>query len=942
MRIRVGFVLWALLALSVPSAVAQTVTQTTGAVNGTVTDASKAILPGVTVTLTGPSVMGSMTAVTDDQGFYRINAVPPGDFQLTYELAGFSKVIRQGVHVDVSFTATISVQMGVAALEESVTVSGASPVVDLQSNKVSTVYNAEKLAALPSGALDYWNTALAQTPAVALGNVDVGGSNALTQQGYTAYGTSGGARANVEGMNVQEGTGGGGTDMYYTDFSSFVEVAVSPVGNTAEMPTAGTFGQLVSKSGGNAYHGSVFYNYENQSLEWHNIDPSQSGILNGVAANGESYTDINRLKDFSDFTADIGGFIVKDKLWWYAGFRDTVTDLRFTTLIGDPQHTKVPVVTAKATYNLNTNNKLIAYYQRVDKIQSDYLGGLHGGSIQTNDTTWSETFPVGTWKGEYDAQLGKAAFLEVRAGNWFYDWGRFGKGNATNTLDSVTGIINGTNSTTDLIRNRYQTNGALSYFAHAAGEHNLKVGYEVMDETAETTFFAPPDNLSLTYSNGVPSSVILYNSGGDSKSGLWTYSGYAQDTWRVNSRLTINLGLRFDRYRQYLPAQNGPAESQFANPAFDFASPASFAAVNVVNHAYNQWAPRFGAVIDLTGKGKTVLKVNAGQYWANPGASAVNPNSTMWSQTWRWSDPTNAPFSFSQLTGSQPTSVSGGASSTLIDPNIKDPYQLQGLVYIEHELLPNLGIRTGVVWNGTYNSTTTLDPNRPNAAYDVATAIKVPGTNGVIGANPVILQGFGLDPAVLAISPVNYSTQAPDAVGHNETWEITATQRRRGRLSSLTAGYSATWFQARGAQINPNSCINLAPGCWSNTSTWQAKINAAVELPWALHFSPAARIQSGKNFADTFSTGSLNYSGSVTINADAPNTNRTPTVAVFDLRSERVFRVMGKRASVFFDLYNITNTNAVQSETTVYGGSYLRPANITAPRIARFGVKFDW
>jgi hypothetical protein len=148
--------------------------------------------------------------------------------------------------------------MKLASVEESVTVSGASPVVDLQSNKVTTVYSAEKLKEIPSGSLDYWNTALAQAPAVQLGNVDVGGSNALTQQGYTAYGTSGGARANVEGMNVQEGTGGGGTDMYYTDFGSFAEVSVSPVGNTAEMPTAGTFGQLVSKSGGNQYHGSVY------------------------------------------------------------------------------------------------------------------------------------------------------------------------------------------------------------------------------------------------------------------------------------------------------------------------------------------------------------------------------------------------------------------------------------------------------------------------------------------------------------------------------------------------------------------------------------------------------------------------------------------------------------------------------------------------------------
>ena len=943
MKSRLALVICVLLALSAHGAAAQTVTATTGAVNRTVTDASKAVLPGVNVTLTGPALMGSKTAITDENGFYRLNAVPTGDdYQLVYQMPGFATVTRQGIHIDVGFTATVTLEMKLASVEESVTVSGASPVVDLQSNKVTTVYSAEKLKEIPSGSLDYWNTVLAQAPAVQLGNVDVGGSNALTQQGYTAYGTSGGARANVEGMNVQEGTGGGGTDMYYTDFGSFAEVSVSAVGNTAEMPTAGTFGQLVSKSGGNQYHGSVYYNYENQGLEWHNIDSSQSGILNGIAANGESYTDLNRLKDFSDFTADIGGYLVKDKLWWYAAFRDTVTDLRFTTLIGDPQHTTVPVGTGKATYNLTPNNKFIIYYQRVVKNQSDYLGGLNGGSIQTNDTTWSEVFPVGTWKGEYNTQLGKSAFFEVRAGNWFYDWGRKGKGDVTNEVDTVSGIITGTNDTTDLIRNRYQTNGALSYFKHALGEHNIKIGYEVMDETAETTFFAPPGNMSLSFANGVPTSVTLYNQPGDSKSGLWTDSGYAQDTWRANSRLTMNLGVRFDHYRQYLPAQNGPGISQFSNPAFDFASQSFFPAVDVVNHTYNLWAPRVGVTFDLTGSGKTVLKVNAGKYWANPGAGAVNPNSTQWSQTWRWTDPTNAPFSFSQLTGTVPLSVSGGASSTLIDPAIQDPYQLQALVYIEHELAPNLGIRTGVVWNGTYNSTTTLNPVRTYGAYDVPTTIKVPGTNGVIGATPATLTGFGLDPSLLTVTPVNFTTQAPSALTHNETWEITATQRRRGRLTNLTAGFAATWVQSRGALNNPNSCINLTADCFADTSTWQAKLNGTLEMPWSLHFSPAVRIQSGKNFADTFSTGALNYSGAVTINADAPNANRTPTVAVIDLRSERVFKVFGRRATGFVDLYNIGNTNAVQSETTVYGASYLRPTNITAPRIMRFGAKFDW
>ncbi|MGH9421370.1 MAG: carboxypeptidase-like regulatory domain-containing protein, partial [Thermoanaerobaculia bacterium] len=164
------------LTMASPGAYAQTVSTTAGSINGTVTDATKAVLPGVTVTLSGPSVMGTPATTTDPNGSFRLPNVAPGDYKLTFEVSGFGTVTRESIHVSLGFTATVNVEMSPGTVAETVTVTGGSPVVDLQSTNVTTHFDAEKLATLP-GSRDFWGV-LAQTPAVAMSRVDVGGSGA--------------------------------------------------------------------------------------------------------------------------------------------------------------------------------------------------------------------------------------------------------------------------------------------------------------------------------------------------------------------------------------------------------------------------------------------------------------------------------------------------------------------------------------------------------------------------------------------------------------------------------------------------------------------------------------------------------------------------------------------------------------------------------------------
>ncbi|MBI3491714.1 MAG: TonB-dependent receptor [Acidobacteria bacterium] len=927
------------IALSVVSfalgAGAQTVTSTTGAINGTVTDSTKAVLPGATVTLSGPALMGTTTAVTDQNGFFRFSTVSVGDYKLTFELSGFGAITREGIHVSVGFTATVNAEMNPGALAENVTVSGASPVVDIQATKVANHFDSEKLAELP-GSRDAW-AVVAQTPGVAMSRMDVGGSGAWTQQTFQAYGVGGGERNEVEGIMVNEGAG----QMYYTDFASFEEISVTAAGNTAEVGTPGAFSNFVSKSGSNTYHGTMYLDFENESMESHNIDAAQ--IAAGVKGSQYLATeDLNRLSLFRDFTADIGGFVQKDKLWWYFSYRNNVADLRFPTLVDDIQHTYGPVYSVKGTFNVNANHRFAAYYQHAGKVQPDYLGaialptGRDTTAIMHADTVWSSGYPNDISKGEYNATLSNRLFLMIRGGAMKSFWYRDYKSSAPRIEDISNNFVSGGVFGIDNARFRPQVNASLSYFKDGlAGTHNFKFGAEIMRDDLDQPFrgFGDPCQCVSVLSNGAPRQVYLYKAGANSLSRLWAYTGYANDSWQVNRRLTLNLGLRLDRYRPYLPEQAGPGGQ-------------TFAAVDEVL-IWSNLGPRVGASFDLTGKGRTLVKANYGKYWLYPAgdfAGTVNPNPPTWREIYTWNDANgNGRWDSGEQVGS-PTSVSGGTASTIYDPDIQNTFSHQALAFIEHEAAPNLGVRTGFVWNGRRQLRGSLNINRPVDAYTVPIQVRDPGPDGRIGTadDGALITAYNLAPGYLSLPVVNRTINLGSGADTNYyTWEVSATRRQVGSWS-LLASFVRTWARegAIAANATPNLLINTVDG-QNRYTTWQAKLNATLTLPWDLRVTPILRHQSGTAFARTFSA-ALNYSSAVTIKAEPLGDERTPNITLFDVRAEKVIRVNQTRFSGFFDLYNIFNANPPQALTTTSGSAWLFPSAITAPRIARVGLKMAW
>ena len=279
--------LWLTAGFTTPT-FGQAVTAGTGAINGRIVDNSQAVIPGVTVTITSPAQMGARTAVSDTDGQYRFTAVAPGDYVVLFELAGFTTLRNEGIRVNTGFTATVNAELKLASLSESIIVTGQSPVVDTSATQIGNTFDAKQLSALPTSR-DYFSL-LAQSPAIQMARIDVGGSTNGTQQGYTVYGTTGQVRVIFEGINATENTGAFGN---YPDVGGMEEVQMNTAAHSAEASTPGVQTQFISKAGGNEFRGTFYGGYSPESWQAYNIDDDQiaRGLTGGGGLDPE---DVNR------------------------------------------------------------------------------------------------------------------------------------------------------------------------------------------------------------------------------------------------------------------------------------------------------------------------------------------------------------------------------------------------------------------------------------------------------------------------------------------------------------------------------------------------------------------------------------------------------------------------------------------------------------------------
>ena len=923
----------------------------TGTIQGRVMDAQGAVLPGVTVTATSPSALGAQTAVTSETGNYRFPAIPPGEYELTFELAGFNSLKRSGIQISLGFTATINVELALATLQETVTVSGASPVIDTTATRVVQNFKLEQLQSIPNGR-DMW-ALLAVTPAVQMSRIDVGGNRAGTQTGYTAYGFNDQVRVLIEGINTTEGTGGAG---FYFDYSSLEEVFLGTSGQSAEMPNPGVQSQFIAKSGGNQFNGEYYLDWYNNSLQGANI-PDEYTVPTAFN-NSPIRAHSNEIDRYYDTAINVGGPIKRDKIWWFGTYRTQFNAVNQPNFQFDKTFdTKLWNAVGKGTYQINQKHKLVGYYQWGQKIQPNRLPQATYTYLDEGPTNRQDS---GSWvyKAEWNGTVSDKLYLEARYGDFGYYFPQITNGTEPYYWrDSGTLAITGSHQKNQNDRDRKQWNFASTYFLDGAmGSHTFKMGAELLKEYQWFGVLqGVGGHIEHVYNNGVSNQVIFRiptatqvgglkdNDNGHltTENALDQLSLFLNDTWSFG-RATINGGVRWDRYNGWLPEQLQLA-STIGPPAIHLQQK-TFAEQDLFT--WNLFAPRIGLVFDLSGDGRTVLKGNYGLYWHNPGVgvpSNVNPNTGTKSATYGWNDINgDRRWQSGEETAQQSATLEG---ATALDPNLEAAYSHEAAAWFEQQLTDTIGLRTGFVYK---TEDDLMDLYIPTRNADVYAQFGVPfnftdiGLDGLRGtADDRVLPYVGLPSAGASTRfPTTQVQMNLPEYGRYKTVEVSFNKRYGNRWSASIGG-AHTWMTdfPNDFPQNPNQ-----PGAEDRTQ-WNLKASGSYDAPYGIRLSPVLRHQSGANYARQTS---ISYPAGITgsgttVYLEPSNSNREDNIWVFDVRAEKTVTFTDRiRTRLFFDVFNITNSHASETISRNSGTGYQKPSAILAPVTARVGFRFLW
>jgi hypothetical protein len=836
-------------------------------------------------------------------------------------------------------------------LQETVTVSGASPVIDTTATRVVQTFKLDQLQSIPN-ARDMW-ALLAVTPAVQMSRIDVGGNRAGTQTGYTAYGFNGQVRVLIEGINTTEGTGGAG---FYFDYSSLEEVFLGTSGQSAEMPNPGVQSQFISKSGGNQFNGEAYVDWYNNSLQGSNIPDEYTAptAFNNSPIRAHS----NEIDRYYNYSFNVGGPVVRDRLWWFGTYNKQFNAVSQPNFNFDSTFdTSLWNAIGKGTYQVNQKHKIIGYYQWGQKLQPNRLP--FGTAVYDSpEPTFKQDSGSWVWKGEWNGTLSDKLYVEARFGDFGYYFPTLANSEEDYFWrDSGTLAIDGAHRKWQLDRDRKQLTGAATYFLDTgAGSHTIKFGGEILQEIGWEGFEqGVGGNIEHIYNNGRSNQVIfriptatetgalgLGKSGAlTSASALDVQSFFFNDTFNAG-RLTLNAGVRYDRYSAFLPEQE-----QLAGTV----GPVVIAARTFPQRDMFTWtgfAPRLGVVFDLTGDGRTVLKGNYGFFWHNPGvgvASSANPNTPGKNATYGWND-VNADrrWQSGEETNLISQSLEGGVE---LDPEISQPYSHEVSVWLERQLAETLGIRGGFVYKTEDDLIdTSAQPLRGMDAFTVPFTYVDIGIDGRRGtADDRNIQMLGMPTSQAGQFPATTIVSNTAEFARFKTIEMSLNRRYANRWSASIGGaYTMLHNFPSAPQRNPNN-----PGPEDRT-TWNLKASGSYDAPYGIRLSPVLRHQSGANYARELTisapSGLIATSGGTGGNrayADAANANREDNIWVFDVRAEKTVNFGDRtRARLFLDLFNITNSHASETISRATGLGYQKPSAILAPRTARVGVRFLW
>jgi Carboxypeptidase regulatory-like domain len=914
--------------------------QQTGSITGSVSDTSGAVLPGVVVSVSGANLIGgAQTYTTDATGTYRFDRLPPGDYNVKFELQGFKTVQRDAVRINAAFVATINAKLEVGSLEETITVTGQSPAVDVRSNVQQTVMSQEILEGVPTGR-DPWSLAKL-IPGVQVATYDVGGTQSMQQSSMSAHGSNtNDVSYNIDGATVNWPGGGGGATMMYYDQGMFEEVNYMTSAIPAETLAGGVSINMVTKAGGNQWKGNARYSFANDDLQsenWANTQAVNPNFLGNPT-----------LKTY-DFNLSGGGAIMQNRLWVNGTYRKWVVNKLVNARNPDGSQAlddnDLKNYSGKAVGQITPNNKVAVSYLWNDKIRGHRRDTPP--NIMPDEASLVQTNPVQTTQVKYTGIRSRMVFesnFSVMDGqtNYLYQPGT--------PADAIRRVDNArSEGTIAATREEHQPNSRHQFDniftvgkSGWGGEHLFKGGVQWGRLYYESQYSVQGDHY-VEYNNFVPTQIRQFNTPNVSKNVATVLGLFFQDSWSID-RLTLNVGARWDRYAGTLPEQS-VAAGQFVDAR-------SVAETEVINQNIGVW--RLGASYDLTGSGRTALKTSYSRYGLQVGidrVTSVNPLSTG-SRTCPWTDPNgDGKYQASEVNLASCSAFSGGVGFSYAD-GVSWPYSDEFTAGVETQLPGD--VRMGAMFYYRTNRDQFGNRNEavPTSAYTPYT-INVPNGPGGTAANPVptTVTVYNLAPALASANRTVRGNQDFLDTDYKGV-EFTATKRFSNKWqmqAGLTVGTNRGGT-TNGTDLNDPNVTLYEEGIIGNDSTKAFRLSGSYTLPWDINLAGSLIANNGYPYQSTYSVsravaasqGLALTRATQTVVLSERGDERFDNVTMVDIRLSKNFAFGRRSFTPQIDFFNIGNADTTVNHNVQVGSSYLFPSEILSPRIIRVGFSLNF